>query len=172
MAEPPVVLRVFVYGSLKRGERNHQAFCRGFVSAEPATILGRMYQQPSGYPMLVVPESQILLHGSADYADDARRGLDVSLDDRQAEPDPAAGDPWQAIEGEVMAFGDPASRLPLLDRLEDFRPGATDSLYHRVVYPVRLLESDAVVPSWVYIAPAGRLPAGSLRIGCVWTEQR
>lgn len=46
-----------VYGTLKDGYANHDRFCRGVLSVEPITIIGRLYQFPSGIPILQVPRS-------------------------------------------------------------------------------------------------------------------
>ena len=67
---PTPVLTLFVYGTLKRGYRNRQAFCRGFVEFREATVRGRLYEGP-GYPILKVPEADILAQGTTDPLADA-----------------------------------------------------------------------------------------------------
>ena len=47
---------MFFYGTLKRGHANHDLYCRGYLHALEATVRGRLYHLPSGYPALVVPE--------------------------------------------------------------------------------------------------------------------
>ena len=56
----------FVYGTLKRGYWNHERFCRGLLSVEEAVVRGRLYELPSGIPVLEVPEADVLAHGTAD----------------------------------------------------------------------------------------------------------
>jgi len=60
------VLRLFVYGTLKRGYWNHDGFCRGVLDVQEAVVRGRLYEMPSGIPVLQVPEEDILAHGTAD----------------------------------------------------------------------------------------------------------
>jgi gamma-glutamylcyclotransferase (GGCT)/AIG2-like uncharacterized protein YtfP len=48
---------MFFYGTLKRGERNHDRYCSGTLRIEEATVRGQLYDLPLvGYPALVVPE--------------------------------------------------------------------------------------------------------------------
>ena len=64
------MLKLFVYGTLRLGCRNHHAFCRGFVEIQEATVRGRLYEG-HGYPILEVPEADILAQGSTDPLADA-----------------------------------------------------------------------------------------------------
>ncbi len=154
---------LFVYGTLKQGERNFERYCRGVRSIEPATVLGRLYHLPYGYPMLDVPQEHVLATGTADYARDAE--MLAELEQRSRKPGSDPGGDWVAICGEILTFDDPLElgRLAGLDALENFRPGET-SLYRRVI--VRLLSPDRLV--WTYVA-AGRLPPGAVRIENRWT---
>lgn len=45
-------LEFFVYGTLKRGFRNHDRFCRDLLAVEDAMIGGRLFETPSGIPVL------------------------------------------------------------------------------------------------------------------------
>ncbi len=36
--EKPVLLDVFVYGTLKRGQRNHERFCRGVLAVSESSV--------------------------------------------------------------------------------------------------------------------------------------
>ena len=47
-------LSMFFYGTLKRGQSNHDRFCRAALRVEPATTLGRLYELPFGFPGLRV----------------------------------------------------------------------------------------------------------------------
>ncbi|MCA1848734.1 MAG: gamma-glutamylcyclotransferase, partial [Actinobacteria bacterium] len=62
---------MFFYGTLKRGHANHDLFCRGYLRVEEATVRGRLYDLPSGYPALVVPEEDVHATGTADPLEDA-----------------------------------------------------------------------------------------------------
>jgi len=46
---------LFVYVTLKRGCWNHERFCRGVLDVQEAVVRGRLYEMPSGIPVL--PES-------------------------------------------------------------------------------------------------------------------
>jgi len=45
--------RVFAYGTLLRGEANHERFCADALSIEPASITGRLYDLGIGFPAMV-----------------------------------------------------------------------------------------------------------------------
>jgi hypothetical protein len=53
---PETIIRLFVYGTLKRGYWNHQRFCAQASSIEPAVLWGRLYHLHAGFPGLEVPE--------------------------------------------------------------------------------------------------------------------
>nr|WP_245590252.1 gamma-glutamylcyclotransferase [Desulfobulbus elongatus] len=115
---PETILRLFVYGTLKRGYWNHQRFCAQTRSIEPAVVWGRLYHLHAGFPALDVPEGLILARGTADPLADARRQQEIGT--------PRFGCPtgdWDLIHGELVTFTDPQRDLPPIDRLEGFRPG-------------------------------------------------
>ena len=65
---------MFFYGTLKRGERNHDRYCSGTLRIEEATVRGQLYDLPLvGYPALVVPEEFIHAFGTGDSARDAEK---------------------------------------------------------------------------------------------------
>jgi len=66
------LLRLFVYGTLKKGFWNFDRFCTRPISIEPATTWGRLYLLPAGFPALQVPENSILATGTADPLADTR----------------------------------------------------------------------------------------------------
>ena len=146
---PTPLLRLFAYGTLKRGCRNHHAFCRGFVEIREASVRGRLYQGP-GYPILEVPEEDILAQGTthplADAATQARLS-DPVRSKLQRFLESATGNAWGAVYGELLTFDDPQTRLPPIDRLEGFRP-AGRSLYRRVLVPAAV--DGARQLAWVY----------------------
>jgi hypothetical protein len=45
------MLRLFVYGTLKRSFWNHDRFCRGVLAVEDAPVSGRLFETPSGIPV-------------------------------------------------------------------------------------------------------------------------
>lgn len=135
-------IRIFVYGTLKRGYRYHQQYCAHAESIAPAAIWGRLYLLAAGYPALIVPESQILASGSADILADAK----ALEQHRQLDFKHPGGD-WDLIEGEIVTFADPLRDLPPIEKLEGFRPGRF-SEYQRVMVLARTDEST--LPVWTY----------------------
>lgn len=51
------MLKVFVYGTLKPGERNYQFYCAQAVEVVEAIAYGKLYDLPMGYPAAVFTES-------------------------------------------------------------------------------------------------------------------
>lgn len=169
----PDFLKVFVYGTLKRGMWNHEQFCAGAVSIKEAVVRGRLYETDCGLPVLQVPEADILAHGTADPCADvaAQKRFEAKM---AQHPDPRAKGRtrrgWGLVRGELMTFDDPEERLPRLDRLEGFHPGSP-SLYNRVLVPVF---SDGVsAVAWAYVGGEDfdKMP---LRLLCVpsWSAGR
>ncbi len=148
------MLRLFVYGTLKRGFWNHDRFCRGVLAVEDALVRGRLFERSSGIPVLQVPEEDILAVGTtnplADVATQAHVTARVSNPEptRDRLPKKGTGAPWDSVYGELLTFDDPESRLPAIDRLEGFHPGAP-CLYRRVLVPVRI--NGTVLPAWLYV---------------------
>lgn len=54
------MLKVFVYGTLKPGERNYQSYCTSAVEVVEAIACGKLYDLPMGYPAAVFPESYLV----------------------------------------------------------------------------------------------------------------
>ena len=152
----PAHLRVFVYGTLKRGQANHERFCRGLLSAREATVRGRLYDLPFGFPALVVPGEDVYATGTTDYLADAAEQHNTRAKPLAPLPD------RDLVHGELLTFDDPVERLPALDSLEGFRP-AENSFYRRILITAVLEKTGEGVLSWVYAieSPSGvYLPGG------------
>ena len=55
-------LQVFVYGTLKPGERNYERYCAGKVVEEKRAIaFGELFSLPAGYPAMIPGNAKI--HG-------------------------------------------------------------------------------------------------------------
>ena len=155
-------IKIVVYGSLKRGFWNHEPFCASAISIQHATVRGRLYELPSGIPVLEVPEKDIVAHGSADIL------KDIAMQCRLEVAVPGyldcSGEGWQQIEGELITLPNPERTLPPIDRLEGFDPNGV-SLYRRVLVPVRLSD-ECSVTAWCYVASRELLrnakPTGSV----------
>jgi len=155
---PETILRLFVYGTLKRGYWNHQRFCAQARSIEPAVVWGRLYHLHAGFPALEVLEGLILARGTADPLTDTRRQQEIDTP-RFGRP---TGD-WDLIHGELVTFTYPQRDLPPIDRLEGFRPGG-HSMYQRVM--VAVLCGRTSIAAWTYWMP--RIDTG-IRLGSgVW----
>jgi gamma-glutamylcyclotransferase (GGCT)/AIG2-like uncharacterized protein YtfP len=115
------MLAMFVYGTLKRGERNHERYCSGARRAEEGAVRGKLYDLPHfAYPELIVPEESVRALGTNEYAGD------VELQERLSrERQPTLEGPM--VFGEIFFFDDPVSRLPAIDRLEGFDSAYTSS---------------------------------------------
>lgn len=106
-----------------------------------ATVRGRLYDLPYGFPALVVPESDVRATGTTDYLSDA-------LMQYHASPQLGASSAkWDAVHGELITFKDPEERLAALDVLEGYAPGE-ESLYERALIPVEV--AAEVVLAWAY----------------------
>jgi gamma-glutamylcyclotransferase (GGCT)/AIG2-like uncharacterized protein YtfP len=143
VTHPAPLLQLFVYGTLKRGGRFHERYCKGVLSIEAASVRGRVQQLPQGYLALVVPEQTILAQGTTDAAADARRQASVVAEGEAHDPS------WSDVPGELLTFDDPQTRLPRIDKLEGFRPGA-ESLYRRVLIPIRCATGSSLA-AWAYV---------------------
>jgi len=147
------ILRLFVYGTLKRGFWNHDRFCRGVLAIEDALVRGRLFETSSGIPVLEVPEEDILAVGTTNPLADVATQAQVTARMSNPEPTPdrlpkkGTGAPWGPVYGELLTFDDPENRLPAIDRLEGFHPGGP-CLYRRVLVPI--LVNGAVLPAWLY----------------------
>ena len=163
------LLKLFVYGTLKRGHWNHDAFCEGVLEIREAEVRGRLYEGP-GFPILEVPEEDILAYGtanpSADVATQARLADWVGSNPRPL-PESATAGAWGPVYGELFTFDDPESRLPAIDRLEGFRPGGS-SLYRRVLIAAAV--NGPAELAWVYTVETTAIKRRRIVSGC-WPEQ-
>ncbi|MDR2353180.1 MAG: gamma-glutamylcyclotransferase [Deltaproteobacteria bacterium] len=124
------ILRLFVYGSLKRGHWNHRRFCATVLTIQPAEVWGRLYHLPGGYPAIELPEDRILAEGTIDpIADTQKLHFERELNFERPEGD------WDLILGELLTFNDPQNVIPPIDWLEGFSPGKL-CLYQRAMTTV------------------------------------
>jgi len=160
------LFRLFVYGTLKRGYWNHDAFCSEAASIEDATVRGKLYEFASGIPVLEVPERDVIAHGSANIVGDLaiQRDLEVSLSEHLE----CDGETWRQIEGELVSLPNPAITLPPIDRLEGFNPNGA-SLYHRVLVPV--MSGGGVTAAWCYVSSSRTLKSACATHRTRWPGQ-
>jgi gamma-glutamylcyclotransferase (GGCT)/AIG2-like uncharacterized protein YtfP len=99
--------RVFVYGTLRPGQKYHYLIEKHVVKAVPAFAEGKLYHLLEGYPAL-------LLEKRAAQAENGMR-----------------------IRGDLLEISDLGKVLPILDELEDYYgPGDPRNLYERITLPV------------------------------------
>lgn len=154
------LLRLFVYGTLKRGYWNHDRYCREAVSIQEASVRGRLYELPSGIPVLQVPDEDVLAVGTQDARVDVRTQNSASVQAALI-----LSTDWRMIRGEMVTFANGFRSLPPIDRLEGFRPGHSCP-YTRVLVPTMI--SGATVAAWCY-ASCTNLSQGARRLHtCRW----
>lgn len=161
-------ISLFVYGTLKQGHKNHARYFHDVTSITPARMRGRLFTMPQGYPMMVVPEDDILATGTTDPLADVEtqtRGAALAPRSPAGSGFAPRYDGWREIPGELIRFDDHDWRLAILDELEGFRPDGP-SLYRRVLVP---LASHPGRVAWIYVAPADL--AGDIRRHLVEIDQ-
>lgn len=148
---------MFVYGTLKKGCSNHDIFCNGAVSVEQAAARGRLYEHPTGFPILQVPQRDILAVGTIDPLADATTQAncenEFAVSWNKNNMTTSQQEEWSMIRGELLTFDDPESYLPAIDELEDFYPEQA-SVYCRVLLPV-ITGMNSFVPAWSYVSGIG-----------------
>ena len=151
-------LRIFAYGTLKQGFSNHASYCTGVLRICPARLRGRLFKLNSEIPVMTIPDEDVLVNGTSDIAVDmdVQEKFDATLKGRETRAESQGGSAWRTVYGELLIFDDPETRLPLLDGLEEFRPGQPSS-YLRVLVPVTIF-GGIQASAWTYIAAAD--PAG------------
>jgi gamma-glutamylcyclotransferase (GGCT)/AIG2-like uncharacterized protein YtfP len=81
-------MKIFVYGTLKPGEANHDRYCQSITHIQPAIALGTLYALPLGYPAMTPGNHPV--HGFLLTFADAQilTALD-ELEDYQSDRSPA-----------------------------------------------------------------------------------
>ncbi len=119
---------IFVYGTLMRKFSNSR-FCRRAKSIEKATVCGKLYQLPPGYPALQVPNQNVLWQGTKDVFADS---LNQELENDHGGFEFKIHDGWDVVHGELVTFANPEDDLPPIDQLEGF-----PHYYDRVLVPIK-----------------------------------
>jgi gamma-glutamylcyclotransferase (GGCT)/AIG2-like uncharacterized protein YtfP len=138
-----VQFRLFVYGTLKRGESNHNYIPLDSVITK-ASVRGKLFDSEN-IPVLGVPEENILAFGTRDYkADGLLLNGDYSKESNET------GD---IIKGELVTFElneENLIKLMHIDFLEGYMCGNNASLYERAMLWVDTEEGERVT-AWAYI---------------------
>ncbi len=141
-----------VYGTLKKGFRNHHLAAPYCLFIETAQFWGRLYDLPA-HNCPAVEFCKPGLRGTPDYNRDARnfesilktedfQGMDKKLFMKAPEGD------WDLLEGELIFLKEGKHVLPVLDKLESCFVENT-LCYDRVTIPV-LTKDNKVTPAWAY----------------------
>lgn len=161
-------LNLFVYGTLKRGQRNNSLFGDADVEWFAARTPGRLYS--AGVPFLDVGE-----HAGPEAS------FDVSRDIRKAatslalrHPDPEAVTEWVCGEVASMSWPSPetAKAIARIDRLEGCGSDRVFSGYRRKLVWVWSDEITRPVQVWAYVTTVAGIDAKYVRHvrGGVWPE--
>jgi gamma-glutamylcyclotransferase (GGCT)/AIG2-like uncharacterized protein YtfP len=79
------MLKVFVYGTLKPGYANYQAYCGDrTVSSQPARVRGQLFDLSVGYPAMIRGEDWVKGYVLSFVDDETLAGLD-KLEDYQGD---------------------------------------------------------------------------------------
>lgn len=146
---PP--LRLFVYGTLKSGERNHERFCQGAITIQDAWTYGKVHHPSMGLLMVEVEMAFIVSIGTGMYLNDLvaqekevqRYQQGTRTSDRAEKYEKRQ----QRISGELLVLPSATTLLPALDRFEGFYPGKP-SFYRRLLVPVWTEAGPSV--AWMY----------------------
>jgi len=138
--------RIFVYGTLKTGHRNHSLMF-GYQERIECEIPGKLYVD--GIPYAKIEDTDIYSEASGKIKDDyhLQEKLQKELDNGYYWANP---DTEHTIHGELYTF--PSwEKIERLDQLEGFSPGRASSLYHRVLSSCYDNNGDERT-CWLYIS--------------------
>ncbi len=138
---------LFVYGTLKRGQRAHVPFCARARFVGEARVAGRLFLHPDGYPVLEVSEDEVLAVGTDDASADASLQEVVALRDTDGCEAPSGA--WTAVRGELFAFASPDGAINAIDEYEGLGVSAVRPTYRRVL--LRLIGTPTR-HAWAYAA--------------------
>jgi gamma-glutamylcyclotransferase (GGCT)/AIG2-like uncharacterized protein YtfP len=174
MTSEEKTLRIFVYGTLKRGESNHPLMV-GHSEVWNAWTVGDLYDLGS-FPMLNVTRARhrILALSHKDPQEDLQNQDEFSekFGDKKKKLRLAkivAGNP---VYGDLVVFKGSeaflAEVLERLDGLEGFQGNALYDMYKRALVPVETL--DGVTAAWTYIKGDNFSLDGASLLGSIWRK--
>ena len=161
---------VFVYGTLKAGERNAHYRAQASERIE-AVAQGALYDT-GPFPIADLASSR--LHRRVKASSRLSRDIDAAIRANRDDVAELAEPDFPLIQGEDLFFSRADSRaLAMRDMLEDFSPDdKARSMYWRVLVAVRGGASGRIFWVWSYTAPRGSelVSQGRLLEGGRWPE--
>ena len=141
------------YGTLKRGERNHEHFCGGALRVKEGAVRGDLFDVHWVILRWSFRKSPSALSGPAIIEGTRRK------QQRLGQQAPLLEGP--RVFGEIFAFDDAESRLPDLDRLEALIPPMPPATTGESCCPSRQTRAWAFL-AWAYAVDRifGNAPAG------------
>lgn len=128
---------VFVYDVFLKDAVKHAQIAPFVRSWARAEVSGKLYQLPTGLPILVEEDAPVPAASAGDAA-----------------PTPAVSAPVSKVYGEVMTFNRFEKVLAILDAQEGFRPDAPEnSRLLRVEREVTAAATGEKTKAWVYVFP-------------------
>lgn len=122
----------------------HALYCPKPVSVAKAFMQGELFEVQGKYPILKIPEEDIVLHATGNPVEDwlkaNKRGRHSSIGDRDSAN-------W--IEGELLELPLQENSLAKMDEWEGFELKG-NSVYRRVVAEA-ITEEETKMRSWVYV---------------------
>ena len=149
--------QLFVYGTLRHDQPEHERYCRGVTGWRRARIRGQLWRIPEGYLLLEVPQASVLMEAADDADADEFRRLQLDV------PAPADGE-WPWIEGEVLSFRNASEAWPPIDAWEGFVTGKSN-VYPRCVVPVEILDGGGWSRDLAWAYATLRVPPASVVLG-------
>lgn len=162
-------LKVFVYGTLKRGYGNHR-LCEKASNIEEGTITGNIYDLSGAtFPGIMIPKVSIWSEGTSNVELDTITLDSLASIEDYFEATTCEEEKWGMIHGEVVTFSqEDIDVLKRLDSLEGFSPGKEYNLYERAL--VLSIVDGEKIPVWVYHMPNIKTQKAVLLPKGIWPE--
>jgi gamma-glutamylcyclotransferase (GGCT)/AIG2-like uncharacterized protein YtfP len=151
---------IFVYDVFMKDAVKHSQispFVRSWARAE---IPGKLYQLPTGLPLLLEDATPVAAPALVAPAAVVSAPAPATTAAAPVAPTPVAAAPPSKVYGEVMTFNKLEHVLAVIDAQEGFRPDAPESSrLLRVEREVTVSATGEKVKAWVYVFPPEKFNA-------------